>query len=75
MSRTRATIRDVAAAAGVSLATASRALNQSGPVSAATAAAWLIEAGLPELCDCSRPIALISHSGPAASPMRKPVIA
>ena len=39
------------------------------------AAAWLIEQGLPEACDCSLAIAPMSHAGPAETPMRKPVIA
>ena len=46
-----------------------------GPSSAATAAAWLIDEGLPELCDCNRSIAAISQVGPVATPMRNPVIA
>ena len=37
-----------------------------GPLSAASAAAWLTLAGLPLVLDCSRSIAAISQAGPVA---------
>ena len=44
------------------------------PLSAAVAAACAIEQGLEVDCDCSFDIALISHAGPPAKPIRQPVM-
>ena len=43
-------------------------------LSAAVAAACAIEHGLDVDCDCNLDIALISHAGPPAKPIRQPVI-
>ena len=59
-----------------------RALNTSlwagmkswGPLSASTAAAWLIEEGLVVLWDCTLAMALINAAGPPAKPIRQPVM-
>ncbi len=51
------------------------AMKSCGPVSASSAAAWLIELGLEVDCPCSLSMARISVVGAPAKPMRQPVIA
>ncbi len=45
-----------------------------GPVSASTAAAWLIDEGFEVLWDWTLEMALISSAGPPAKPIRQPVM-
>ena len=46
-----------------------------GPFSASTEAHWAIEQAPEVCCPCTMSIALMSFSGPAAKPMRQPVMA
>ena len=50
-------------------------MNSCGPVSASSAAAWLIDEVLEVDWLCSLSIALIIATGAPAKPMRQPVIA